>query len=145
MILSKKVFILKIFPKLCKTFCLYSYHAYFILSLKSDKCVTERNKMLSLWNLILTPADWIIENDLCQILCACFLNFYQTERVSIVFCSMSYPNTVKKLWPVQSSEKYQIGSISTCPKIAKLISTFNCSKSARWLVWKSIYIQSQRS
>ena len=24
--------------------CLYSYHAYFILSLKSEKCVTKRNK-----------------------------------------------------------------------------------------------------
>ena len=41
----KKVLILKIFPKLCETFlCLYSYRPSFILSLKSEKRVTERNK-----------------------------------------------------------------------------------------------------
>ena len=28
---------------------------------------------------------WIMENDLCQIFCAWFLNFYQTERVWIVW------------------------------------------------------------
>ena len=33
----KKVIILKIFLKLCKTFCVYSYCAYFILLLKSEK------------------------------------------------------------------------------------------------------------
>ena len=38
----KKVFILKIFPKLYKTFCLYSYHTYLILLLKSEKRVAER-------------------------------------------------------------------------------------------------------
>ena len=39
--------------------------------------------------------SWIMENDLCQIFCAWFLNFYQTERFWIVFCGMSYPNPVK--------------------------------------------------
>ena len=55
--------------------CLYSYHACFILSLKWEKRVTERNKRLSLWSLFideenqfLIPADWIIENDFCRIL-----------------------------------------------------------------------------
>ena len=95
---AKKVLILKIFPKLRKTLCLYYYRAYFILSLKSEKRFTERNKRLSLFidqrNQFLIPADWVFENDLCQILCPWFLNFYQTERVWIIF-RMSYPNSVK--------------------------------------------------
>ena len=55
-------------PKLAKC-------AYFILLLKSEKLVTERNERLNLWGLFidwgnqfLIPTDWIIENDLCQIL-----------------------------------------------------------------------------
>ena len=43
-ILSKKALILKIFPKLCETFCLYSYRADLVLLLQSEKCLTERNK-----------------------------------------------------------------------------------------------------
>ena len=46
----QKSTILKIFPKLCKTFfCLHSYRAYFILSVKSEKRVTERNKRQSIY------------------------------------------------------------------------------------------------
>ena len=40
-------------------------------------------------------ADWIIENDLCQILCVVPEFFFQRERVSIVFCGLtSYPSSV---------------------------------------------------
>ena len=83
----KKLLFLKIFPKLCKTFfvCVYSYLAYFILSLKSAKRVTERNKRLSLFidkrKQFLIPVDWVIENDLCP----WFLHFYQKERVWVIF------------------------------------------------------------
>ena len=60
---------------------------------------------------------------------AWFFNFYQMERVWIVFQSMSYPNWVKSLWPVHNSKKKQIGTVLTCPKLAKWISALNCSKS----------------
>ena len=40
-----KKIILKIFPHLRKTF-FFTYHAYFILSQKSEKCVAGRNKKL---------------------------------------------------------------------------------------------------
>ena len=42
------------------------------------------------------------------------------------------------------SKEDQIGWILTCPELVKYISTLNCSKLAKWLVWKSLYIQSQR-
>ena len=53
--------------------CLFSYCAYFIFSDKSEELVTERNKRLNLWSLLINwrtqffiRADWVIENDLCQ-------------------------------------------------------------------------------
>ena len=68
--------------------CLCSYHAFFILSQKSEKLVTERNKRLKLWsrfidwwNHFLILANWIVENDFwkCQIVCMSgSWIFYQT-------------------------------------------------------------------
>ena len=79
------------FPQLYKTFCIYSYHASFILSHKSDKRVTERNESLNFWSRsikwgskFLIRADWIIENALCQVLCL-FLELFIKWRVCIVF------------------------------------------------------------
>ena len=111
--LPKKVLILKIFPKLCQTFCVfYSCHTYFTLLLKPEKCVTERNRRLSLWRLFIDkrnqffiPADWIIETDLCQILCVWFLNFYQTERVWIVFLQHVLPKLGKITVTFHSEQK----------------------------------------
>ena len=51
--------------------------------------------LLTKENQFLITADWIMENDLGQILCKWFLNFYQTEEVWIVFRGMSYPNLLK--------------------------------------------------
>ena len=42
-------------------------------------------------------------------------------------------------------KKEQVGSILTCPKSAKWISTLDCSKPAKWPIWKSEYFQSQKS
>ena len=99
---------------------LYSYHAYFILLQKSEKCVTEINKRLSLWSLFidkgnkfLIPADWIIENDLCQILCVIVKFSSNREGLDCYLSKVS-----KKGW---------IGLILTCPKLSKWISNLNCS------------------
>ena len=44
-----------------------------------------------------------------------------------------------------SSKRKQIESMLTCPKLAKWMLTLNYSKSAKWPVWKSTYLQSQGS
>ena len=78
-------------------------------------------------NQFLIPADWIIENNLKSARSfTWFLNFYQTERVWIVFRSMSYPNSIKQL--VQSSKWEKIGSVLTCPKLVNWTSTLKCSQ-----------------
>ena len=48
---------------------------------------------------------------------AWFLNFYESERVWIVVRGISYPHSVKWLWPVQSSKKKRIGSVLACFQI----------------------------
>ena len=45
-IVKKSIHFKDIFQVMYNFFCLYSYHEYFILSLKSEKRVTERNKRL---------------------------------------------------------------------------------------------------
>ena len=96
------------FPQLCKTFCLYSYQAYFILPHKSEERVTERNKRLKLWSLFINwetqfsiPADWIIEND-CAKSYAWFLNFLLNEECLNCFWQ---PNVLPKLSKV--TDTYQ--------------------------------------
>ena len=61
-------------------------------------------------NQFLIPADWIIENDLPQIL-SVVLEFFDLSKFS------------RREWT---------GWILTGPKLAKWISTLNCPKSAKW-------------
>ena len=135
--------------------CLYSYHAYHILLQKSEKCVSERNKRLNLWilfidwgNQFLIPTDWIIENDLHQILCV-VLQFFikQWSNGEGLGCFLRHvlPKRSKITVTCPKSAKQQKGSILTCPKLATSISTLNCSKLAKWPFWKFIYLQSWRS
>ena len=119
----QKVFILKTFPNFL---CLYSCHAYFILSLKSEKCVTERNKRLNLWSLYLLTKEtssyssWLDHGKyLCQILCLWFLNFYQMKRVWIVFLWHDLSKLCKITDMSKVSKKDWTGSILTFPKLAK--------------------------
>ena len=93
--------------------CLYSYQKYFTLSPESEKHVTERNKRLNLsglfidWrNQFLISPNWIIENNLCQILCMVL------EFIGLF------------LWCL--GRKEQIGSTLNCPNLAKWISFSNC-------------------
>ena len=118
----------------------YSYHAYFILLHKSEKCVTERNRRLNLWSLFvkwgiqpvphsywLNCWKWLVPNTLCGSLISC-----QMKRVWIILLSVrSSPNSVTV-----------IGSIFTCSKLEKLLLILNCSKLAKWLLWKYLYISS---
>ena len=72
-------------------------------------------------NQFLIPADWIIENDLPQIL-SVVLEFFDLSKFS------------RREWT---------GWILTGPKLAKWISTLNCPKSAKWNSLK-LYISSHR-
>ena len=81
------------FPQLCKTFCLYSHHAYFILSYKSVKHVTESNNRLNPWSLFIKwgtqffiTADWIIENDSESLHCFLHLNILHKNSKITVTC-----------------------------------------------------------
>ena len=92
------------------------------------KRITERSKTIEAYFLTeepsswFHPADWIIENDLCCILCVVLEFFYQTAWVWIVFRGMFYPNSVK--WLKCPKFKKELASILTCPKSAKWISNW---------------------
>ena len=101
-ILSKNTHLEDISP-VTQNFLCHSYHTYFILSLKSEKRVTENIKDWTFEVYLLTgepsqflsPAEWIIENVLFQILSGSWI-FCQMERVYIVFRGLTfYPKSVK--------------------------------------------------
>ena len=82
---------LKDIPPVLQNFLFLYYHVYFILSHKFEKSLTERNKRLDIWSLFidwgnqfLILADWIIENDLCKILCV-VLEFLIKRRGFVLF------------------------------------------------------------
>ena len=85
-------------------------------------------------------SSWFLLIESLKITCArsyvWFLNFYW-----IVFRDMSYPNSVNNCVLSKVSKREQIRSILTSPKLAKWISTLNCSKSAKWPIW-NLYISS---
>ena len=71
-----------------------------------------------------------------------FLNFYQTERVWIVFFATCLTQTEYSNCDLSTfSKKEQIGTVLTCPKSAKWKSALNWSKSAKWPIW-NLYISS---
>ena len=119
----QKVFILKTFPNFL---CLYSCHAYFILSLKSEKCVTERNKRLNLWSLYLVTKEtsscfrligsWkILVLDLMPVV----LEFLSNEEGLNCFLWHVLSKLSKITDMSKVSKKDWTGSILTCPKLAK--------------------------
>ena len=85
-------------------------------------------------------ADWIIGNDLCQILWVVLEFFFQTERDRIFSRGLtSCPNSVKWLWPPQiGKNKNRINF--DLPKVIKMTINFEMLKAAN----KSIYLQSWR-
>ena len=85
-------------------------------------------------------ADWIIGNELCQILWVVLEFFFQTERDRIFSCGLtSCPNSVKWLWPPQiGKNKNRINF--DLPKVIKMTINFEMLKAAN----KSIYLQSWR-
>ena len=111
----QKISIYKIFPQF-KTFL--SLLSYFILSDISEKRVTDKNKRLNPWSLLITwgtqfliLADWIIENDICQTL-AWFLKFLSSGGVLDCFLQ---PNILLNLCK----------KLLTCPKLLKWASMVN--------------------
>ena len=98
-----------------KLFYLY-YHILF--SDISEKRVTDKNKRLNPWSLLITwgtqfliLADWIIENDICQTL-AWFLKFLSSGGVLDCFLQ---PNILLNLCK----------KLLTCPKLLKWASMVN--------------------
>ena len=88
------------------------------MSQKSEKCVTNRNKRVKLWSLFidwgtqfLTPADWIMENDLTRSY-GCFLIFLSNDVGLDCFLQ---PNVLPKLSKITV----------TCPKSEKKTSRIN--------------------
>ena len=148
----KKIFILKIFPQLCKTFCLCSYHVYFILSQKSEKHVTERNKRLSLWSLFtysLTKeiSSWFPRigsvKVTCVRSCAQFLNFYERERVWIFFLQHVLPKLSKITVTCPKSLKKPNMVNFDLPKVSKIIISLELLKVRKMTSWK-MYISCHR-
>ena len=122
---------------------------------KWEEHVTESNKRLRLWILLTgepiqftISADWIIEHDLCQILCVVLelLNFLWNREG---WNSFWQPNVLSILGKItylpKVSKNQQERSILICPKSAKWLSILNCSMPEKWAIWESIYHQSWRS
>ena len=96
-----------------KTFCVFILTMH-IFSQISAKLVTESNKRLNLWNLFfywgtqfLITADWIIENDLCQILCLVLEFLSSGEGLG----RFSRPNVLPKVSKVTDLSKTSKGQI----------------------------------
>ena len=86
-------------------------------------------------------ADWIIENNLRQILCV-VLKFFSNGEGLDCFLRHVLPKLGKvTVTCPQSVKKQQIGTVFTCPKLAKWASALNCSKLAKWPIW-NLYISS---
>ena len=101
--------------------CLYSYQAYFTLSQKSEKPVTERNKILNLWSLFinsgnqfLIPADWIIERLVPDSMCSSWI--FLSEGLGHFLQPNVLPKVSKTTDLPKVSKNEQAGSILTCPK-----------------------------
>ena len=89
------------FTQFCKTFCVFILmHILFYGKNKEKRC-TERNKIEHIKAYLLTEETsfWFPLTESLKITCdksyAWLLNFYQMERVWIVFRGMSNPNWVK--------------------------------------------------
>ena len=106
--------------------CHYSYHAYFTLLHKSEKSVTERNKRLSLWSLFI---NWGIQ----PVLDSYWLFIKQRGGFDWFLQPTVLPRRSKIPDPPKVSKNNPVGSI------------LSCSKTAKWPVWKSIYLQSRTS
>ena len=132
--------------------CLYSCHVYFILSDKSENCISDRNERLNLWSQLinwgtqfLIPADWTLRMT-CARPYAWFWFFLSSGGV---LDSFSQPNVLPKPSKITvncpKSFILTSSSILTCPKSAEWLLTIRCSKCAKWPVWKSMYLKSWRS
>ena len=102
-------------------------------------------KRLNLWSLFTAEetSSWFLLIESLKMTCArsyaSFLNFLSNGAGLNCF---SQPNILPKLnkltWPVQSQKK-------GTSRVNFDGSVLNCSNSAKWPVWKSIYLQLRRS
>ena len=125
--------------------CLCSYHVYFILSQKSEKHVTERNKRLSLWSLFtysLTKetSSWFPRigsvKVTCVRSCARFFNFYERERVWICFLQHVLPKLSKITVTCPKSLKKPNMVNFDLPKVSKIIISLELLKVRKMISWK---------
>ena len=92
-------------------------------------------KEISSWFLLIGS----LKMTYARVLCEWFLNFYQTERVWIIFRGMSYPNLIKWQWSVQSEQKGPKSLNFDLPKVSKIIINFGLLKVSKMTSLK-IYI-----
>ena len=118
----------------------YSYHAYFILSHKSEKCVTERNRRLNLWSLFvkwgiqpvphsywLNCWKWLVPNTLW------FSNFLSNEK------GLDYSSQCKVFPKLSNSNRINFHLL----KVRKITINFELFKVSKMTSLKMfIYLQS---
>ena len=93
--------------------CLYSYHAYFILSGKSEKCVTKRKERLNLWSLLIGElSSW----------------FQLTESWKMI-CARPYAWFLKILSSRGGLDCFLLPNV--LPKLSKI--TVTCLKALKWM------------
>ena len=89
-------------PVFSKTFCVFILTVHNLFCRKNQKNVLQ--KEIKDWRsatylLTVETCSWFLLIESLKITCArsyaWFLSFYQTERVWVVFCNITYPNSVK--------------------------------------------------
>ena len=91
----------------------------------------------------LIPADWIIENNFCQILCL-FLEFLSNREGLDCFLQHVLPKLSKKTDLSTVNKKTNMGSFDL-PKVSKMNISFELLKVSKMIYLKSLYLQSRRS
>ena len=148
----KKWLFKKILPQLRKTSCII----ILIILHKWEKRVTERNKRLSLWILFinwgtqpiydfcwLNHWTWPISDPMPG---SWFSNFFKNGEGWDCFWLAKVLSRLRKIiYLPKISKNKQVGWILVCSKAEKWLSILNCSTSAKWAIWESIYQQSWRS
>ena len=148
----KKIFILKIFPQLCKTFCVFVLIMYILFCLKNQKNMLQRE--IKDWAFeAYSPIHWLKKSvldshglDQWKWLvrsCARFLNFYERERVWIFFLQHVLPKLSKITVTCPKSLKNPNMVNFDLPKVSKIIISLELLKVRKMTSWK-MYISCHR-
>ena len=135
----------------CQILCLYSYHAYFILSLKSENLFQKEIKdwVFEVHLLTKETSSWFPLNGSVKMTCARSYAhgswiIIKRREFELFFYSISYPNSVKQRWYVQSQWK-DLDKVSFhLPKVSKININFELLRVSKMTSLKIYYLQSRR-